>query len=116
MLVKFSSSETGKVIMFAEHARPLVKAMGHECRAKGAITQPELPEALSRLRAALTEMEKAAAAATKSEGGTDQDDAEKKPEPIPLTRRAWPLLDMLERTAKAGDEAFVTWEATADFG
>lgn len=118
MLVKFNSSEAGKIIMYAEHARPLLKAMGHDCRAHGAITQPELPVALARLRAGLAELEKAAAAAQGEAGNQDDEEeiaAGKKPEPIPISRRAWPLIEMLERTAKAGDDAFVTWDAAADF-
>ena len=39
----------------------------------------------------------------------------KKPLPVGLHQRAWPLIDMLERTAKSGPEAYVMWEAEADF-
>lgn len=112
MLVKFVSSETSGIIMYVEHARPLLQAMGHECRAQGAITQPELAEALRRLRQAVAD---APVESTEAEV-EDQEGAPAKPPVISMAQRAWPLLNMLERTAAAGKDASVTWTAPADFG
>jgi hypothetical protein len=43
------------------------------------------------------------------------DDDESGEQPVSLGPRAWPLIDMLERTAKGGAHANILWEATADF-
>lgn len=95
--------------MYAETARALLQAVGKECTARGVFTQPEMLPAVAALRAAI----KAAA------GPDDAEEAEcrreKKPLPVSFGQRAWPLLDALERTAKAGPEANIIWEATADF-
>ena len=32
-----------------------------------------------------------------------------------MRQRAWPLIDMLERTAHSGPKANIIWEAAADF-
>ena len=36
-------------------------------------------------------------------------------QPVTLGPRAWPLIDMLERTAKGGAQANIVWEAAPDF-
>jgi hypothetical protein len=34
---------------------------------------------------------------------------------VALGPRAWPLIDMLERSSKGGAHANIVWEAAADF-
>jgi hypothetical protein len=48
-------------------------------------------------------------------GGKVEEVAEGGEQPVALGPRAWPLIDMLERTSKAGDKANIVWEASADF-
>ena len=36
-------------------------------------------------------------------------------EPVTLGPRAWPLIDMLERTSRGGPKANIVWEAASDF-
>jgi hypothetical protein len=35
--------------------------------------------------------------------------------PVALRSRAWPLIDMLERTSKGGAKANIVWDAAAPF-
>lgn len=102
MLVKFTSSETGEIMMFADIARLLLQTSGKECTARGVFTHEEmLPAAalLHRLTQAVQEPEE--------EGREER--------PVPLARRAWPLIDMLERTARGDARANIVWQAAADF-
>lgn len=39
----------------------------------------------------------------------------KTPIVVAISQRAWPLIDMLERTSKGGPKANIVWEAAADF-
>lgn len=96
--------------MYAETARALLQAVGKECTARGVFTQPEMLPAAAALRAAIK-----TAAPAPDEAEEAECRREKKPLPVSFGQRAWPLLDALERTAKAGPEANIIWEATADF-
>ncbi len=96
--------------MYAETARALLQAVGKECTARGVFTQPEMLPAVAALRAAIK-----AAAPAPDEAEEAECRREKKPLPVSFGQRAWPLLNALERTAKAGPEANIIWEATADF-
>ena len=46
MLVRFDSSETGEILMFADAAKDLLQAIGKETTARGAFTQAEMAGAL----------------------------------------------------------------------
>jgi Domain of unknown function (DUF1840) len=106
MLVKFVSSETGELMMFADMAATLLRVIGKETGRRGAFTRDEMLPAAQLLRAAVA----------RGEGGESASDAEEGEEqPVALGPRAWPLIDMLERTAKGGAHANIVWEAAADF-
>lgn len=107
MLVTFVSSETGEILMFSEVARVLLGAMGKECTAKGAFVRDEMLAAAQGLRDAVARGES-------PELGVD-DDHDRRQVPVGLGPRAWPLIDMLERSAKGGDKANVVWTAAGDF-
>lgn len=111
MLVRFLSSETGEILMFAEAARPLLQAIGKETTARGAFTQDEMAEAAHRLSEAV----KRAEAPPPVDDEIDEKTGKKKEPVIAISQRAWPLIDMLERTSKAGPKANIVWEASADF-
>ena len=67
-------------------------------------------EDAARLRAAV------AAAGRPPEPKDAEEEAERAREPVVgLSQRAWPLMDMLERTAMSRGEAHVVWEAAAPF-
>lgn len=113
MLVRFESSETGEVLMFAETAKMLLQAMGKETTARGTFTQPEMLPAAEALRAAVQRAEEVLAAPA-DEAEADVDPKTKGPV-VALRQRAWPLIDMLERTARSGAQAHVVWEAPQAF-
>lgn len=125
MLVKFRSSTSGEVIMFAEHARRLFDVVGKEGSARGVFTREQLADAIGRLRRAV-EAEKIAARlaaqapreADADAGAAERDDDEEEREKkaaaaITLAQRAQPLIQLMERTDK--EEGFILWEAAKDF-
>lgn len=109
MLVRFDSSETAEVLMYSDTAKMLLTALGKETTARGTFTQPEMLPAAEALREAARH-----AAQPPEEDDEDGKDGKKKP-PVSFGQRAWPLIDMFEHTARAGSEAWVVWEASADF-
>lgn len=108
MLVKFISSETGELIMFADAARQLLEVLGKACSARGTFTRAEMAPAAECLRAAVYRGEQSAAPQVEDDGDSDA-------QPVALGRRAWPLIDMLDRTARGDARANIVWEAAHDF-
>lgn len=109
MIVTFTSSETAEVLMFAEVAHVLLETVGKATTARGTFTPEEMPHAAAALREAV----KRAGVPPEDD---DEEQRDKKKEPvISLGQRAWPLIDMLERTGKAGPKASIVWEARSDF-
>lgn len=107
MLVKFISSETGELMMFAETAHELLAAIGKEGTARGTFTVEEMLPAAAALRAAVEH----GGAPVLPEG----EEGVEKERPIALGQRAWPFIEMLERTARQGRKANILWEAARDF-
>jgi hypothetical protein len=95
MLIRFDS-KVGGFTMFGDIALTLLKAMGHSGAVPSALLAKDIPAALKRLEATL-------AAAPVPAG----DEAGKEAK-VSLRQRAYPLIDLLERAAKAG--ADVVWE------
>jgi hypothetical protein len=120
MLVRLTSSVSGEVIMFAEHARQLFAAMGKECTARGVFSKEQLPEAIAALKCVAGEDEQAANCGgeeqkAKAEGDEKSEGKgeDNNPEQVALGRRAVPLIRLMERTLK--EEGFILWEAPSDF-
>ena len=112
MLVRFLSSETGEILMFADAARPLLQVLGKATSARGTFTQAEMALAAQTLRDAV----KRADAPPPPPDEDERDETGKKKEPVvAMSQRAWPMIDMLERTSKGGPKANIVWEASADF-
>ena len=112
MLVRFLSSETGEILMFADAARPLLQVLGKATSARGTFTQAEMASAAQTLRVAV----KRADAPSPPPDEDERDETGKKKEPVvAMSQRAWPMIDMLERTSKGGPKANIVWEASADF-
>ena len=99
MLVRFDS-KVGQVLMMGDSALALLKKMGHSGTVPSAILAADIPDAVRRLRAALDSMP----------AELPPEDEEERREFVPLARRAVPLLDLLERSARAAVD--VTWAAT----
>lgn len=121
MLVKLTSSTSGEMIMFAEHAHRLFEAIGKETTARGVFTKEQLPDAVARLRRAVDEEKQAARRepeADKPPGERDEEDEaedDKKTQgpAVSLGQRAAPLIRLMEWTLKEG--GFILWEAPTDF-
>lgn len=109
MIVTFESSETGEILMYAETARMLLEIVGKQTTARGVFTPAEMGPAAARLQAAVAEARRQMA------GEPEDGEDEAQPVPVSLPQRAWPLIDMLERTARSGKDAHITWSAAADF-
>ena len=107
MLVTFISSETGELMMFADMAGALLRAVGKETTKTGTFTRDEMLPAAQLLRAAVARGEPAGSSAGESDEAGE--------EPVTLGPRAWPLIDMLERSSKGGAKANIVWKAAADF-
>ena len=90
---------------------PCFDIVGKEGTARGVFTQPQMLPAAEKLQAAV-----AAAKAQMATPAADEDSEEaQQPLPVSLPQRAWPCIDMLERTARSGSDAHITWQAAADF-
>ena len=122
MIVRFTSTTAGEMIMFAEHARRLFDLLGKQGSARGVFTAEQMPAAVAQLRAAIAEMhaeEKRASAEQRARDESDDRDedgeARRKAaaEAVSLAQRATPLLHLMERTSKEG--GFILWEAAHDF-
>ena len=110
MLVKFTSSTSGQIMMFAPVARQMLEILAKDCNARGVITGEQLPDAIASLRAAIADAHRRPSA--NSEPDEDTDDAEGASR-VGLAQRAYPLVELLEWTRK--EDGFVLWEAAHDF-
>ena len=99
MLVRFDS-RVGTFTMFGDAAVELLKMMGHSGTIPSALLAADIPAALARLRTAV------AAAPEPPAPPPDRDGQPEQPR-VSLRQRAFPLVDLLERAAKAG--ADVLW-------
>jgi hypothetical protein len=97
MLIHFDS-DVGEFTMAGDAAVQLIKMTGHSGTVPSALLAADIPAAVARLREAVDN-------APLPPPPTD--DAEER-EYVPLKRRAFPLIDLLERAAKAG--ADVMWD------
>jgi hypothetical protein len=104
-MIRFSSPNSGDVPMLAAHARMLIEAMGKRADERGVITAKEVPAALALLRAAIDR--ESANAPPQPDDGDDPEERERRAQYVSLRHRAFPLMQMLERAAKAGKD--VTW-------
>ncbi len=101
MLVTFSTDAHGDIIMFGEVALTMLKMMGHSKTVPGAILAKDVPEALSRLKAAIS-----------SEGdvppANNESEKEEQEPAVSMASRALPLIELL--TAAAEAECNVMWK------
>ncbi len=104
-MIRFSSPSAGDVQMLQAHAERLIESMGKQAGTRGVITHAEIGGALESLRAAIR---KDAAVQTPAvDDSDDPDEKERRAQHVDLGRRAYPLIDMLERASKQGKD--VTW-------
>jgi Sec-independent protein translocase protein TatA len=131
MLVRLTSSTSGEMIMYAEHARRLFEIIGKEGTARGVFTREQLPEAVERLHQAVREEKlelQEAERKAREEGLVDDEESgdedveakEAKEEAaksgrtgVTLGQRAYPLIHLMELTCK--EDGFILWEASGEF-
>ena len=101
MLVTFTTDAYANTTMFGENALAMLKMMGHSSTVPGAIRAEDVPQALSRLKAAV-------------ESGTELPPAvnrnAEEPE-VSVGHRGLPLIYLLSAAVRA--KSFVTWDESA---
>jgi len=105
MLYKFKSKASGDLILLEPQGRQFLSLIGKAIETKGIIEAEQMPQAIKALQDAVAaeEMQQAQAVAqAKALGQTPP-----KFEAISLRQRTKPIIDMLERCAKAGQP--VVW-------
>ncbi|MFV0282823.1 MAG: DUF1840 domain-containing protein [Castellaniella sp.] len=108
MLILFQSKSAAEVLMFAQHALPILLAAGKTfdesgLPERGVITREQLGPAIAGIEALI-------AADTGHDSTTgDHDDTSEHPisQPVGMRRRAWPLLAMLRLAHEKNED--VTW-------
>lgn len=103
-MIRFSSAAAGDIHMLDEHGRQLIDAMGKPRVERGVITAGEIGAVLTRLRAAIAQD---APQHAHSDDTDDEAERERRQQDVDLGRRAFPLIDMLERAALKNKD--VTW-------
>ena len=105
MLYKFKSKAAGDVIMLEPNGRRVLEIVGKDAGPKGIIQAAEMPAAIAALEQAIAKEEaehQAAIDEAKAKG-----EVASKFDAISLRQRAVPLIDMLKRVQKAGED--ITW-------
>ncbi|CAA6825301.1 MAG: Unknown protein [uncultured Thiotrichaceae bacterium] len=100
MLVKFTSKSAASVSMFEKDAVRLMKLMGHSGTIPSAVRDKDVAEKLATLESALQ--------GDLTDLVDDSAQSEDDEPPIPIDRRAYPLIELL-RTAAATKEN-VSWD------
>jgi hypothetical protein len=102
MIYRFTSKATGDILMLGPHGDALLRLLGREPAPRGIIEVASMPAAIAALRQAISDDE-----ALRRQGGKapppDEEAAEGEEatdtvrERVPLRRRMWPMIQMLER-------------------
>lgn len=98
MIYKFKSKASGDLIMLGPNGDQLLRLLGREPAASGIFEAADLPALRRQIEAAVADAE---AAAGQGSGGSDED--ERKREAVGLRQRLWPMVQMMERAAVAGE-------------
>ncbi len=99
MIYKFKSQATGDVIMLQPNGDQVLRLLGREPAAKGIIEPSAMAAAVVALKAAVAEDETQG----KPAGGDDAREAETAGKGVSLRARLWPMVEMLQRAAAAGE-------------
>lgn len=103
MLITFHTDAYADITMFGEVGSKMLELMGHSGTVPGAIKAPDVPAALARLTAAVTEQGDEPLGQA-----PDEDDPQAAKQPVvSLRQRAFPLLELLK--AAAENDSDVTW-------
>ena len=105
MLYKFKSKAAGDVIMLEPNGRRVLEIVGKDAGPKGIIQAAEMPAAIAALEQAIAKEEAEHQAMVDEAKATGE--VAPKFDAITLRQRAVPLIDMLKRVQKAGED--ITW-------
>ena len=108
MLVTFTTKAYADITMFGDVAIRLLELMGHSGTVPSAMAPEDVPEALRRLRAAVTSLPAPEGNADLGNGSDDDGVDESGRARVSLKHRALPLIELLEAAAR--DKVAVTWK------
>lgn len=100
MIITFKSAAAGDVIMFSDVAQRLMQVMGKEPADKGILTIEQLPDAISRLKAAIAEDKERLTAIPEDDRPLKEKGASGERPFVSLYQRATPLLELIEWAQK----------------
>jgi len=100
MLITFKSRASQDLIMMKDLAITLLGIIGKHMGERGVITQAELPQAIHKLEAAVSDAKRPHPADSSVSPGRAANDEED--EPLHLGQRAYPFLDMLRASEREG--------------
>jgi hypothetical protein len=109
MLVTFDS-KAGRVTMFGDVAVQLLRMMGHTGTVPSALLANDIPEALANLKRALAGEEPPPTVNSPD----PNDEAQDRAAPVSLRTRAFPLIELLENSAKRS--ADIVWDQDGPAG
>ncbi|ODU10392.1 MAG: hypothetical protein ABS84_03185 [Rubrivivax sp. SCN 71-131] len=106
MIYKFRSKAGADLIMLGGNGDEMLRILGREPASKGIIEPADMPAARRALEAALAAADAAAAEARAAGEGQGEDQGEGdacERRAVGLRQRLWPMLQLLERAAAAGE-------------
>lgn len=103
MLITFKSHAAQDLIMMKDLAITLLGIIGKQLGERGVITSEEMPRAIQKLEAAVSDAKRAHPAESAVHPGQEED----QDEPLHLGQRAFPFLDMLRASLREGTD--VMW-------
>lgn len=102
MLITFKSKAASEVIMYKEHAKPILDLL-HKDLERGVITAAETASAIAKLEAEIAASRQPQAQDDAPDN--DNDDEDREPvEIVTFSTRAYPLLEMLRAAHKDGQD------------
>ncbi|MDR3479401.1 MAG: DUF1840 domain-containing protein [Burkholderiaceae bacterium] len=107
MLVTFKSKAAAEVVMYKEHARPLLELIGKDVQ-RGVITAAEAANAVAKLEVVIAESkvhpttEEVKRDVVAHPGELDDDHDHEASQYVSFATRAYPLLEMLRAAQKDG--------------
>lgn len=111
MLITFKSKAAADVVMYKTHAQPIFDLL-EKSPDQGIITAEEIPDALTKLEALITESKREQSAKEESQKNSDPDNMKNENgsghEPaVGFAVRAFPFVEMLRAAKREGK--FITW-------
>ena len=107
MLFKFKSKACADLIMLESDGRRILRAMTGDAPIKGIVQWADMPQALSRLEAAVAEDEAQRQARLQEAKARGEEVSEADPQAVRLAQRAAPMVQMLRRCM--AEEADLVW-------